>query len=140
MKLFFYGVLMGDVAPPRVQELLAGIGPGQPATVRGTLYAVPDPRGAYPVLLPGSGLVHGRLHEAGRVNIAALDRFEGVDPDDPLAGEYRREEVEALDAGGARHAVQAYLWNREPDARLERVASGDFASWLAQSGQRAFGH
>jgi gamma-glutamylcyclotransferase (GGCT)/AIG2-like uncharacterized protein YtfP len=137
--LFFYGVLIGEIAPPRVRQLLAGIGPGQAATVRGTLYAVPDARGAYPVLLPGEGLVHGWLHEAGSVDLAALDRFEGVDPDDPMSGEYRREAVLAMLADGSTVEAQAYLWNRQVHDGLERLAEGDFARWLAGSGHAAFG-
>ncbi|MCB2087614.1 MAG: gamma-glutamylcyclotransferase family protein [Sphingomonadaceae bacterium] len=139
MKLFFYGVLMGEVAPPPVRSLLAGIGPGQPATVRGTIYAVTGPGGAYPVLLPGDDLVHGRMHDAGNVDLAALDRFESVDPVDPLAGEYRREEITAVDGEGESHVVQAYLWNGELDQQNELIPDGDFAVWLMQSGYLPFG-
>ena len=137
--LFFYGVLIGEVAPPRVRQLLAGIGPGQPATVPGRLYAIPDPRGAYPVMLPGAGIVHGRLHEAGSVDLAGLDAFEGVDPHDPLAGEYRRVAVMARLADGREVAAQAYLWNREVTAALVPLPAGDFARWLAGSGHAPFG-
>lgn len=137
--LFFYGVLIGEIAPPRVQRLLEGIGPGQAATVHGTLYAVPDARGAYPVLLPGEDLVFGQVHEAGRVDLAALDEFEGVDPVDPLAGEYRREAVRATLAEGRMVEAQAYLWNRPAHDGLVRLAEGDFARWLAGSGYAAFG-
>ena len=137
--LFFYGVLIGEIAPPRVQQLLAGIGPGQAATVRGMLYAVPDARGAYPVLLPGEGLVYGQLHEAGSVDLAALDSFEGVDPCDPMAGEYRREALPATLADGRMVEAQAYLWNRPVHDGLVRLAEGDFAHWLAGSGHAAFG-
>lgn len=132
-------MLIGEIAPPRVQELLAGIGPGQAATVPGTLYAVPDPRGAYPVLLPGDAAVHGRVHEAGSVNLTALDAFEGVDPHAPRAGEYRREVVAATLANGIVVEAQAYLWNRQVSDVLVPLPGGDFASWLAASGYAAFG-
>ena len=46
--LFFYGVLLGDLASPAIKSMLSGLGPGRPATTSGTLYAVQTPRGWYP--------------------------------------------------------------------------------------------
>lgn len=139
MKLFFYGVLMGEVAPPRVQAMLRGIGPGEPASMRGLLYAVADPEGAHPAMIPGEGVVHGRLHAAGRVDLAALDAFEGYDPANPTAGEYRREAVTVRCADGREAQAEAYFWNRPVDRRLSPIAGGDFAAWLAESGLRPIG-
>jgi len=138
MFLFFYGVLLGSVAEGPVRELISAIGPGRPASARGDLYAVPDPCGWYPVLVPGAGRVRGMVHEAGGVDVAALDRFEGVDPSDPMAGEYRREELTVETDDGETLAAFAYLWNRAPTPELAPIADGDFAGWLGLRGERSF--
>jgi len=138
MPLFFYGVLLDAVAEGPVRALLTGIGPGRRAVAGGLLYAVPDPRGWYPVLVPGDGCVRGMCHAAGTVDLVALDRFEGVDRSDPAAGEYRREEVAVeCDDGHAMRAF-AYLYNRPVGPDLVRIAHGDFARWLREGGRRAF--
>lgn len=134
MHLFFYGVLIDGLASPSIRALLAGLGPGRPATTRGALFAIPDPRGWYPVLLPGEGEVCGMLHEAGTVDLAALDRFEGVDPADPPAGEYRREPVEVVPEGGGPLMADAYLYNRARAPEVEPIPHGDFARWLRETG------
>jgi len=87
--LFFYGVLRPDVAQ---WPFLEGLGAGLPATTRGALYAIPDPDGWYPAMLPGTGLVHGACHEVGAVDLAAVDAFEGAD--------YARVEVECAKGMG----------------------------------------
>ena len=38
----------------------------------GALWAIPDPQGWYPALLPGEGIVQGMLHEAGDVVTLAV--------------------------------------------------------------------
>jgi gamma-glutamylcyclotransferase (GGCT)/AIG2-like uncharacterized protein YtfP len=131
-------VLLGDVASAPIKALLAGLGPGRRATAPGLLYAVPDPRGWYPVLIPGEGTVHGMVHEAGSVDVAALDRFEGLDPQDPKAGEYRREPVSVTPEAGAALQAHAYLYNRQPAAAFELIAHGDFARWLREGGHSVF--
>lgn len=139
MKLFFYGVLMDHVAGGPVRDLLSGIGPGVPAWTCGTLYAVPDPQGWYPALLPGAGRVRGMLHDAGAVDLAALDRFEGVDPVHPSAGDYHRAEIAVETAAGEPAQAFAYLWNHRPAAGLIHLPDGDFSCWLKQMGYRPFG-
>ncbi|MCT2558004.1 gamma-glutamylcyclotransferase [Tsuneonella sp. YG55] len=129
-RLFFYGVLIAEIAPPPVRRLLAGIGPGRPATARGTLWAVDDPAGAHPAMTPGGGTVKGVLHEAGAVDLAGLDAFEGAD--------YARTPI-AVDCDGARLSAQAYLWIAST-AGLEPIPDGDFARWLAESGRPPIGH
>lgn len=128
--LFFYGVLIADIAPPPVRKLLAGLGPGRPATVRGDLYGVDDPEGAHPAMVPGNGVVKGVLHEAGSVDLAGLDAFEGAD--------YARRPVVAT-CEDQDVAAEAYIWVA-PTAGLAPIADGDFARWLAQSGRPPIGH
>jgi gamma-glutamylcyclotransferase (GGCT)/AIG2-like uncharacterized protein YtfP len=128
--LFFYGVLIAEIAPPPVQRLLAGIGPGRPATARGKLYAVADPAGAHPAMVAGDGAVSGVVHEAGSVDLAGLDAFEGAD--------YVRTPIRVNSEGEAIEA-HAYLWVAPTDG-LEPIPDGDFARWLAASGLAPIGH
>ena len=124
--LFFYGVLMAGIAPPPVRRLLAGLGRGRPATSRGRLFAVDEPGGAYPAMVPGDGLVRGMLHEAGAVDLAGLDAFEGSD--------YARTAITVRCEGEDRTA-EAYIWIAATQG-LEPIPDGDFARWLAASGRR----
>jgi len=138
--LFFYGVLLGEVASARIGAMLAGLGPGRPAVARGTLYAVQIPSGWYPVLLAGEGPaahpIRGMVHEAGSVDIAALDRFEGVDSADPHAGEYRREPISITPYDAAPLMADAYLYNHAPAPAFEPIPHGDFARWLRETGRK----
>jgi len=82
--------------------------PGRPATVRGTLYALPAGRPA--LALQGDDLVHGELvdvHDAAVLRV--LDHLEGVD-----GGQVRRVEIEAL--VGLRR-VPAWAWIQD-DPRM----------------------
>ena len=128
--LFFYGVLIAEIAPPPVQKLLAGLGPGRPATARGDLYGVDDPEGAHPAMVPGEGLVKGVLHEAGSVDLVGLDAFEGAD--------YARRVV-VVTSEGKDIAAEAYIWVAPTDG-LAPIPDGDFARWLAESGRPPIGH
>jgi len=140
MHLFFYGVLIGDLASERIAAMLSGIGPGRPAATSGLLYAVPDPTGWYPVLLPGEGaaipMVRGMVHQSGTVDLAMLDRFEGIDTDNPRAGAYRREPIRITPEVGEPLMADAYLYNHEPAAEFEPIAHGDFARWLRETGRK----
>lgn len=131
--LFLYGVLRADIAGEKVEPLLTGLGPGWSATVPGELWAIPDPQGWYPALLPGDGAdvgtVQGMLHEAGDVDLAALDAFEGPD--------YQRTAVTVTSASGELPAM-AWRYTAELPDGAEPVPDGDFAAWLAETGRSAF--
>lgn len=127
-RLFFYGILQGNVAQGPVRELLAGIGPGVPATARGALYAVRDAKGAYPAMVAGDGEVRGVVHEAGSVHLAALDAFEGA--------EYVRTDIDVT-AEGRQLGAQAYLWAGSTEG-LEPIPHGAFARWLRETGLAAY--
>lgn len=128
-NLFFYGVLRADVAQ---WPFLAGLGRGQPATTRGTLHAIPDPNGWYPALTPGEGIVHGVSHEAGAVDIAAIDAFEGTD--------YERVEIvcewvpSPANAPVVQSRADVYMWVAPMPEDAQPIAHGDFARWLADTG------
>ena len=55
---------------------LRGLGMGAPATTTGALYAIPAASGWFPALIPTQArfatVVHGMIHEAGAVDLAAL--------------------------------------------------------------------
>ena len=76
------------------------------------------------------------VHEAGTVDLATLDRFEGVDPHDPRAAEYRREPVRVTPATGAPLVADAYLYNRAAVSDLALIPHGDFGRWLRETGHR----
>ena len=127
MQLFVYGVLregLGD------WPFLAGIGPGQAATASGALFAIPDPQGWYPALVPGEGTVIGAVRDAARVDMAAVDAFEGAD--------YTRRPIPVRCAGETLVA-EAYLWAAPLPSGAPQIAHGDFVRWLAETGNAPFG-
>jgi len=130
--LFFYGVLREGVGD---WPFLAGLGLGAPATVDGALFAIPDAGGWYPALVLTQArfatAIHGTLHDAGDVDIAAIDAFEGDG--------YARQtvEVDGWDGFGDTRA-QAYIWTGELPDRAEPIAHGDFVRWLEETGRPAF--
>lgn len=137
MRFFFYGTLIDATANAmarRVHEWMRAIGP---ATISGSLFAVPDPDGWYPLLLPGSGTVHGVVCEAGGsfgpTELAMLDAYESFDPADEPASLYVRREV--LTSIGP---AQAYLSSQPlPDDAIA-IRNGDFRKWLEETGHSPF--
>jgi gamma-glutamylcyclotransferase (GGCT)/AIG2-like uncharacterized protein YtfP len=131
--LFLYGVLREGVGD---WPFLAGLGLGATATTTGALYAIPDPGGWFPALILTqarfSTIVHGTLHEAGSVDLAPIDAFEGAD--------YARTSVpvDGWDARG-RTLADAYVWTADLPAGAEPIAHGDFVRWLEETGNRPFG-
>ena len=140
--LFFYGVLMPGLVSGRMAELVGLLDPGAPATVRGALYAVPDRRGHYPVLIAdrSGGSVTGRLHLAGEsfgeAELAEMDAFEGYVPGDSGRSDYLRRPLSATLGGRREVNCEAYVWNRGVEAAFLPIAHGDFARYLAESGAR----
>ena len=140
--LFFYGVLMPGLVSGRMAELVALLGAPWPASVSGRLFAVPDPRGHYPVMIAAEGddrvsgtvLAPGPLFAAGE--LAELDAFEGFDPAEPIASDYVRERLHATLADGLKLGADAYRWNRPVAADFIPIAHGNFARYLAESGAR----
>ena len=122
--LFFYGVLLQGLGD---WPFLRGIGPARSATTQGTLFAIPDQSGWYPALVPGEGRVAGAVHDAGGVDLAAMDAFEGPD--------YERREIE-VEVSGEVLASQAYCWIADLPDDAEPIPHGDFARWLTETGRR----
>lgn len=142
MRFFFYGTLIagsGNAVAKAVHLHLRDLGS---ATVRGRLYAIHDPQGWYPALLPGEREVVGRLYEAaegfGPRTLAELDGWEDCDPADPVGSLYARMSVDVIAADGSSVEAHAYRYNQPlPDGAVE-IASGDFADFLSAGGHRAF--
>jgi gamma-glutamylcyclotransferase (GGCT)/AIG2-like uncharacterized protein YtfP len=142
LHFFFYGTLLdgSDNAVAReVHRLLGAVGP---ASVSGTIFAVPDPAGWYPALMAGEGTVQGRLFAAHEgfspADLARLDAYEDYDQQAPERSLYVRETVEAVLAGGARTMALAYRFNQPLPAGSRPVPGGDFRAWLAEQGLSAF--
>ncbi len=140
MRFFFYGTLWGGSGSAVARAVHARLLPGVTGTVEGTLYAIPDPQGWYPALVPfaeggGEGVVHGFVHEAApgfaKADLAALDAYEGE--------EYRRRELAVSLADGSAMVAQVYVWAGALPAGAEPIAEGDFAAFLHQRGLKACG-
>lgn len=143
MRLFFYGTLMAGSSNPVAGAVHRRLGPGRAARVRGSLYAIPDPLGWYPALLPGPGLVDGMLHEATdaftSADLAMLDAYEGYDPARLDRSEYVRRSVVVLSASGEIEA-QVYAYNAPlPPADAVALPHGDFVRFLTEKGAWPFG-
>ena len=120
--LFFYGVLRPGLASGRMAELIALLGRANPATVAGRLYAVPDPRGHYPVMMAAETgeRVHGAVLIPGpRFGPAEFDAFESFGPADPAHSDYLRRSVLAEPAAGNTVEAHAYCWSGSARLLLE---------------------
>lgn len=127
---FFYGTLIAGSGNGHERAAHALMRDGCAASVRGRLYAVPDPAGWYPALLPGAGWVQGMVYRAGpRFDARALARMDAYEGRD-----YRRCVMKA----GAVMA-QAYIWRGALPRGAQRIAGGDFRLWLKARGRRAYG-
>ncbi|MDD3798814.1 MAG: gamma-glutamylcyclotransferase [Novosphingobium sp.] len=127
---FFYGTLQQGLARGEAARLVAGLGEGVSALVRGALFALDDPHGCYPVLVSGgSRRVTGRVVDCpgDRRWLAQMDAYEGA--------EYRRCPVRARLADGSTVMAQAYFYARRRGAGLVPIAHGDFARFLAETGR-----
>ncbi len=132
MHLFFYGVLREGVGD---WPFLAGLGLGSPATTQGALFAIPNPAGWFPALVPTQARyatnVHGTIHDASAVDLAAVDAFEGRD--------YARQPVSVDGWSGFGDAVaEAYIWQGELPPDAQPISHGDFVLWLEETGNRPY--
>jgi gamma-glutamylcyclotransferase (GGCT)/AIG2-like uncharacterized protein YtfP len=122
--LFAYGTLLGGLRPAaiaRVADRLAVVGP---ATVRGRLYDL----GEYPglVLDPAANDVHGAIFTVpDDAVLAALDAYEGFEPDRRDRSLFVRTRVVATLADGRSCDSFVYVYNRDP-AGAPVIASGRY--------------
>lgn len=122
--LFAYGTLLDGVRPAaiaRAAERLAALGP---ATVRGRLYDL----GEYPglVLDAAASEVHGTILAVPDDGVlAALDAYEGFEPDRPDRSLFVRRGVTATLLEGRALDCLVYVYNRDP-AGAPVIASGRY--------------
>ncbi|WP_343613657.1 gamma-glutamylcyclotransferase family protein [Novosphingobium sp.] len=130
---FFYGTLMAGIDHPLARVWHTALAEGEKGWAQGRLWAVPDPEGWYPALLPGEGRVTGMLHRPLAIfdvaMLAAMDRYEGE--------AYRRLPITVTLASGAVRA-QAYVWQGALPAGAVALEDGDFAAFLARSGETSY--
>lgn len=142
MRFFFYGTLMAGSRNPVARALHAKLRALGPATTRGSLFAIPDPQGWFPAMLPGEEVVHGALYEAladfDAEDIARIDAYETCDPAHPETSLYRRGHLDITTADGTCHAVQAYHFIQPLPAGAIPIAGGNFTAWQAERGLRAY--
>lgn len=138
-RLFLYGTLLQGACNTVAVRLHRHLEPGLPAWVAGQLFAIPDPAGWYPALVPGEGTVRGMVHDLApgfdAELLAELDAYEGLRDDG--SGEYRRQIVAVTTAAGEVSAA-AYVYNAALPAGVRPVPEGNFAEFLARSGLPAF--
>jgi gamma-glutamylcyclotransferase (GGCT)/AIG2-like uncharacterized protein YtfP len=133
MRLFVYGVLLGEAAQGAAGQLVRGLDRPIPCIATGHLYAVQDPGGWFPAFVPDpdGGDVHGAMHSVTMAELAAIDLFERVGED------YERRSVQLACGDGVYMAAGAYVWRRETDG-LERIEHGRFLQWLEETGRPAY--
>ncbi|QWC56899.1 gamma-glutamylcyclotransferase [Erythrobacter sp. 3-20A1M] len=134
MRLFLYGVLLGDIAQGAARRLADKIDDGFPAVATGRLYVVEDAEGPFPAFVPdpAAGPVRGMVHEVEPQVMATIDIFERAGED------YDRRSIPLYAPDGTAIPAGAYCW-RGPVEGLERIEHGDFARWLDESGRRPYG-
>lgn len=143
MSFFFYGTLIAGGGNAVAEAAHARMHACGPASVRGTLHAIPDPEGWYPALLAGEGDVAGWLYETapdfGPADLARLDAWEDCDPARPQASLYVRAVVEVTMPDGTRGAAQAYRFNQPLPPGARPIEGGDFHAWRVREGGSVFG-
>lgn len=140
---FFYGTLIQGLDCPVSRALRGALAPCGPAWLRGALFAIDDPGGWYPALLPGCDRVRGQLYRrTSRFDaraLARLDLYEGYDLRRPARSAYLRRSVKVRRASGGAVRAQVYVFNaRLPDDAI-RLDGGDFPRWLLRTGYRPYG-
>jgi gamma-glutamylcyclotransferase (GGCT)/AIG2-like uncharacterized protein YtfP len=117
-RLFAYGHLRRGQIGHRLLELEQRTKWLGEARIHGRLYDLGD----YPgLVLGGEDIVHGEVIDFDDAALwAPLDAYEECDPDQPETSEYRRIEIDLLDAGGR---AWVYVFNR-PVEGLTPIASG----------------
>lgn len=126
--LFVYGSLAHPTGLAAVDRVMTRAQPIAPATIQGRLYQF----SGYPGAVPSSSAdvrIHGVLYRLlrPREEFRPLDRYEGCDPQRPLAGEYRRTKVAVtLSDGTTQLMAWTYFYNGPVYGR-KRLKTGQYA-------------
>lgn len=108
---------------------------GARASTQGALYAIPHKGEWFPALILTQARfaanVEGMIYEAGDVDLAGVDAFEG--------DQYTRQPI-AVDGwdGYGDTVADAYVWTADLPAGAEIIAGGNFAQWLGETGRKVY--
>lgn len=123
--LFVYGTLRGPCAPAAVLPLVRGLEPAGPATMQGDLHDL----GAYPAMVPGTGIVHGDLLRVpDPARLGPLDEYEECAAPEPL---FRRVVGRARQSDGSEVSAWVYLYAR-PIGAAPPIPGGDYLPHAAR--------
>lgn len=136
MYLFVYGVLIRELASGCAAELIAPLGEGVPATVRGAVYGLQGKDGGL-LSGPDGGEVCGMVHEASGVDWHGMDLFENA-LDGPYP-EYRRPPLPGALPDGSILPALAYCYARKVPGHAEPIGCGSFAQRLAETRRQPIG-
>jgi gamma-glutamylcyclotransferase (GGCT)/AIG2-like uncharacterized protein YtfP len=129
--LFVYGTLRRGL---RLHHYLQNLGARfqAEASVPADLFDLGSYPGARPVSAEGNR-VHGELFQLSDPShdLAVLDELEEFIPDDPECSEFYREVAEVTLRDGTREHAWIYWLGEIASAGRPRIASGDYAAWLA---------
>lgn len=126
--VFFYGTLMSGFQRPGrtgLDQVLQPIG-------RGWIHAALFDLGIYPAAIPASdGRVWGEIYQMLDPDavLSSTDELEGVNPSEPDASLYTREETLVTLDNGQMAIAWVYFYNA-PLGRAERIESGDYLQHL----------
>jgi gamma-glutamylcyclotransferase (GGCT)/AIG2-like uncharacterized protein YtfP len=126
--VFFYGTLMSGFRRPGrtgLDHALLPVG-------RGWIQAALFDLGIYPAAVPArDGRVWGEVYEMLDTDavLCSTDELEGVNPDEPDASLYTREEALVTFDDGREAMAWVYFYNA-PLGRAERIESGDYLEHL----------
>jgi gamma-glutamylcyclotransferase (GGCT)/AIG2-like uncharacterized protein YtfP len=124
-RIFLYGTLRRG-GTRDVETFYGGAEFLGAARVRGVLYDLGDYPGLS--LSAGDGWVSGEVFDVMPEVLAKLDEWEGIDPESPDDGEYRRVRIAAELAGGGVESCWAYEIDAARCAGRSVISSGD---WIA---------
>jgi len=122
--LFVYGTLRSSAAPPALESLLAPLVRLGRATTAGVLYDL----GEYPgAIFGGSEEIVGEVLQLPGDDsvLAALDKYEGFDPNDLEGSLYLRVRRQVMLADGRPLVCWSYAYNRDVTGR-ETIPGGDY--------------
>ncbi len=122
--LFVYGTLRSSAGPPALRGLLAPLARLGQATTAGVLYDL----GEYPgAVFCGTAEIVGEVLQlpVGDSMLAALDEYEGFDPNNPEGSLYLRVRRPVRLSDGRPLDCWAYAYNREVTGR-ETIPGGDY--------------
>src|SRR5437588_543686 len=125
--LFVYGTLRPELAPDEVADAVHQLRRIGAATVRGQLYDL----GEYPgAILDASAntTISGEVFELpdDQTVLAALDEYEGFNPNDSEASLFVRIKCQVTLSDGRKLESWIYVYNRSPE-QMPLLTSGDYA-------------